>query len=228
MIQLATLPQGTLPLPPPLHCHPSGLSHLTSHCAFSICLYLFHFHTHPAPFLNTYPYPTPSLIMCQSVFPFELRPLHLTLQSGLSSQVTLFSFARFVCFRFRFRFTFRFVLFCLSFFEKPLLLPLFKFNCGVPQPPCPPPATSLCCVVNPFASAFSPCQHLPPPRANNSAPSVAASTNYGLKFKHKFVSKGQIARHEVRPGGPTGRQSRFVGVTQRERVRENCVLILTD
>lgn len=75
--------------------------------------------------------------MCQSVFPFELRPLHLTLQSGLSSQVTLFSFARFVCFRFRFRFTFRFVLFCLSFFEKPLLLPLFKFNCGVPQPPLP-------------------------------------------------------------------------------------------
>lgn len=38
--------------------------------------------------------------------PFEL-------ESGLSSQVTLFSFARFVCFRFRFRFTFRFVLFVL-------------------------------------------------------------------------------------------------------------------
>lgn len=183
-------------LPYPVTPQVSSLfSHLTLHCAFSICLYLFHFHTHPASFLNTNTYPSSSPLSslrssCAKAFSrLNFAPLQVqrtrvrVVFSGyfvFLCSLCLFSFS----FSFPLHFSFRFV---CPFLKKPLLLPLFKFNCGLPQPTPPPTHITplLCCVVNPLRA-----RQTLRPLGLITAPSVAASTNYGLKFKHKFVSNG--------------------------------------
>lgn len=155
----------TNPLPAPVYGTPALFCFLQCQpFDFALCvLYLFIL----ISFSHSLPFPLSSSYT-ESVFPFELRlpstphpppsthrariPVVFSGYSVFLCSLCLFSFS----FSFPFHFSFRFVCpFLKKKNKKPSVLPLFKFNCGVPQPPNHPTnPTRHPCPVQPLSRAI--------------------------------------------------------------------------